>query len=241
MSEVSMNQDRSLSTVFNAILSSNIFRVLIILSAFILYYAIVSPKVEPFFTEQIAGSVRASAIEPVNVLSPVYDIFASSKQYDLSTYNPRSTTISRTKFFTIDPRVVALNKFLYDYHSPMTNNAETFIKEADKYGLDWRLLPSISGVESAFGNLIPAGTHNGWGWRGINGNDAGWSIFASWDDAIIHITQRLALGYGTDLTPYDIEPTYCPPCAANPAHAWANGVQRFMIQLQYYLDNLESM
>lgn len=241
MSEVIENQDAPVSIDLNTILGSNIFRVFIFIVAFALYYAFISPKVEPFFTEQIAKSMRARASEPVNVLSPVFDIYASSKDYDLSVYNPRSSTISKTKFFTIDPRVIAMNKFLTHYHSPMANNAETFVQEADKYGLDWRLLASISGVESAFGNLIPAGTNNGWGWRGINGNEAGWSVFNSWDSAIIHITERLALGYGTDLTPFEIEPTYCPPCAANPEHAWANGVSRFMIQLQYYLDNLDKM
>lgn len=241
MSEVNTNQGSSVSTVFNAIVSSNIFRAFIFACTFVLYYAFISPMVEPFFTEQIASSMRAKTQEPVNVLSPVYNIYASSKEYDLSTYNPKSTVISKTKFFTIDPRVIAMNKFLTEYHSPMANNAQSFVEEADKYGLDWRLLASIAGVESAFGNLVPSGTNNGWGWRGINGNDAGWSIFASWEDAIIHITERLAIGYGTDLSPFDIEPTYCPPCAENPAHAWANGVERFMIQLQYYLDNLDRM
>ena len=66
-------------------------------------------------------------------------------------------------------------------------------------------------------------------------------MFDSWESAIIHITERLAVGYGTHLTPFEIEPTYCPPCAENPAHAWANGVSRYMIQLQYYLDNLENI
>ena len=241
MSDISENQDKYFSIDLSAILGSNIFRIIIFICAFGLYYAFVSPKVEPFFVEQIAKSMRARTIEPVNVLSPVFNIYASSKDYNLSSYDPKTTTISRTKFFTVDPRVIAMNKFLTDYHSPMANNAETFVVEADKYGLDWRLVASISGVESAFGNLIPAGTNNGWGWRGINRNTDGWSIFDSCESAITHITERMALGYGTDLTPFDIEPRYCPPCAANPAHAWANGVTRFMVQLQYYLDNLERM
>ncbi len=241
MSEITENQDEFISIDLSRIVGSNIFRVTTILCFFILYYIFISPKVEVFLTQQIAQSMRVRASEPVNVLSPVFDIYSTSKEYNLATYNPKSSTISKTKFFTVDPRVIAMNKFLTDYHSPMANNAETFVREADKYGLDWRLIASISGVESAFGNLIPAGTNNGWGWRGINGNERGWSIFESWESAIIHITERLSLGYGTNLTPFEIEPTYCPPCGANPEHAWANGVTRFMGQLQYYLDNLEKM
>ena len=241
MSEITEKQEGAVSNLLNRIASSNIFRVFIFLAAIGLYYVLLSPKVEAFYTEQIAQSMRARSDEPVNVLSPVFDIYASSKEYDLTTYNSKGSTISKTKFFTIDPRVLAMNKFLTDYHSPMANSAETFIREADKHGLDWRLVASISGVESAFGNLYPAGTHNGWGWRGINRNEGGWSIFSSWDSAITHITERLAVGYGTHLTPFEIEPTYCPPCGENPEHAWANGVTRFMIQLQYYVDNLDRM
>lgn len=66
-------------------------------------------------------------------------------------------------------------------------------------------------------------------------------MFSSWDDAIVHITERLAIGYGTNLTPFDMEATYCPPCGQNPAHLWANGVNNYMNQLSYYLDNLSEI
>jgi hypothetical protein len=51
-------------------------------------------------------------------------------------------------------------------------------------------------------------------------------------------TQGLAEGYGTELTPFDIEPTYCPPCGQNPQHLWANGVLKFMNQLDLYVSEL---
>ncbi len=225
------------------IINSNIFRVLIFLLLLVFYYIFLSPTVEEFFIKNIADIVRAKQIEQINVLSPVYDIYANTTQYNLSTYskNLKAPTISNTRFFTIDPRVVALNKFLKDYHSPMASSAETFVKEADKHGLDWRLLAAISGVESAFGNITPGGTNNAWGWRGVNRNEGGWSIFATWDAAIIHITERFASGYGTTMTPFEIEPIYCPPCGENPEHAWANGVVRYMGQIQYYLDNLDKI
>ncbi len=220
---------------------SNILRAGVFLAIIILYAIFPSRYVESFLIENMASSMRnGNNVEQINALSPMYDLYANSREYNLSTYaNNPSSVISKTKFFTVDPRVIAMNKFLRDYHSPMSNSANTLVQEADKHGLDWRLVASISGVESAFGNITPAGSNNAWGWRGINGNEAGWSMFGSWNEAITHITQRLAQGYGTTLTPFEIEPTYCPPCGANPAHAWANGVTRFMNQLQYYVDNLE--
>ena len=114
MSEITENQDVFISIDLSRIVGSNIFRVITILCFFILYYIFISPKVEVFLTQQIAQSMRVRASEPVNVLSPVFDIYSTSKEYNLATYNPKSSTISKTKFFTVDPRVIAMNKFLTD-------------------------------------------------------------------------------------------------------------------------------
>lgn len=135
-----------------------------------------------------------------------------------------------------DPRVIAMRNFLRSYNSPMVPYADIFIFEADRYGLDWRLVASISGVESAFGTLIPPNSNNGWGWKGDPTRE--WSYFSSWSDAIRTVTRGLALGYGVDMTPFDIEPIYCPPCGRTPGSPWANGVIRFMNQLDVYLSEV---
>jgi hypothetical protein len=137
---------------------------------------------------------------------------------------------------TADTRVVAMNHFLVDYGSPMAKYAETFVAAADDAGLDWRLVASISGVESAFGRLIPLDSYNGWGWKGGPGGD--FSKFDSWEHGIEHVTARIAVGYGRDIDVFVMEPTYCPPCGRNPQHAWANGVARYMEQLSEYRSNL---
>jgi len=76
-----------------------------------------------------------------------------------------------TDIMFADPRIIAMRKFLSDYNSPMYPYADIFVIEADKTGLDWRLVASISGVESAFGNVIPLETNNAWGWRGGPGGN----------------------------------------------------------------------
>lgn len=133
---------------------------------------------------------------------------------------------------TSDTRVIAMNYFLLDYGSPMAPYAETFITVADEVGADWRLVAAISGVESSFGRLIPANSYNAWGWKGAA--DGGFSEFEDWPTAIAFITRRIAVGYGTDISPFDIESTYCPPCGATGVHAWANGVTRYMELLEEY-------
>ncbi|HOV34492.1 MAG TPA: hypothetical protein PLS56_00670 [Candidatus Dojkabacteria bacterium] len=217
---------------------SNIIRVVCFALLIGIYSIYLSPRFETIIVKNISQLYRNYSFVQINALTPVYDVYTYSGTYDLSSDTKNASLISRSKFYTIDPRIVAMSNFLKDYHSPMAKSAKTFVTEADKYGLDWRLLASISGVESAFGNLIPTNTNNAWGWRGINGNDAGWSVFSSWDEAISHITQMMAQGYGTDLDPFEIESAYCPPCGQSPDHAWANGVNNYMNELSYYVNNL---
>ncbi|MCD4756417.1 hypothetical protein K8R20_02270 [bacterium] len=209
----------------------------------VLYIYFLSPIVEPSIEELLFNVIRSTKSEKFNFLTPVYATSNAKSSYSLSEIgqeNPLDVINSKTQYYVKDPRVLAMSEFLSDYNSPMQPYAEVFVVESDRYGLDWRLVASISGVESAFGNLIPhTGYNNGWGWRG--GPGGAYSVFDDFGAGVEHVTERLALGYGISLTPFDIEPTYCPPCAANPSHLWANGVVRYMSELNFYLNNLENI
>lgn len=150
-----------------------------------------------------------------------------------------TTNTFQSNFVTTDPRNIAMRQFLEDHNSPMYPYAEVFVEKADEFDLDWRLVAAISGVESGFGNIVPRGSNNAWGWRGarVNGR-SDWSRFTSWSHGISVVTERLAKGYGTDITPFQMEAAYCPPCAQNPRHEWANGVNNYMIELNYYMEDL---
>lgn len=220
----------------------NLIFSLFILTLFVIYMLLLSPKIETTIENIALGKIRATREVTLNYLTPLNNSEIYTQEYSLNTLATTdlfSNVRSKTEIRTEDPRVIAMQKFLLAYNSPMYPYAKNFIKEADTYGLDWRLVVSISGVESAFGNLIPKGTNNGWGWRGANTTAQGWSQFETWGDAIAVVTKGLALGYGVTLSPFQIEPTYCPPCGANPAHVWANGVSRYMRELDYYVDNLD--
>jgi hypothetical protein len=215
---------------------------LVLIAFSILYMIFVLPKTVDFLNTNLSIYARNFDDRKANMLDPIVSASTIQATYSLASLFdevPMENITSNTSYATVDSRIIAMKKFLTDYNSPMSPYAETFISEADEYGLDWRLVASISGVESAFGNLIPSNSNNAWGWRG--GENGAYSIFTSWNDGIKTITRGLATGYGTDLTPFDIEPSYCPPCYANPAHSWANGVTNFMNELQYYLDNLDSI
>lgn len=139
-----------------------------------------------------------------------------------------------SKSSVTDGRIIAMRRFLLAQNSPMTPHSALIVTEADKYNLDWRLIVSISGVESRFCKIIPAGTFNCWGWKG--GPGGAWQEFGSWENGIKHLTARMALGYGRPTSPYDFEYTYCYSCMLTGDHHWADGVAGFMRALQEELE-----
>lgn len=118
-----------------------------------------------------------------------------------------------------DYRVVTLRKYLQGHNSPLSDSAEHFVAYADAYGLDWRMVPAISGVESTFGKRIPKNSYNAYGWA--NGNYS----FESWEDSIEKVSRTLREKY------YDKGATTINQIArkyAPPSTSWAWKVNFFM-------------
>ena len=61
-----------------------------------------------------------------------------------------------------DPRTVRLKKFLTKLHCPVSDLADEFVHAADDNRLDWRLLPSISVIESGGGKAYRNNNIFGW-------------------------------------------------------------------------------
>jgi hypothetical protein len=61
-----------------------------------------------------------------------------------------------------DERLLRLNKFFADGNCPLRNASADFLEAADRYDLDWRLLPSISVVESGGGKVFRNNNVLGW-------------------------------------------------------------------------------
>jgi hypothetical protein len=86
-----------------------------------------------------------------------------------------------------DPRLQTLRDFFDRFDCPASEYSEHFIQAADNYSLDWRLLPSISYVESTGGKA--ARNNNFFGW------DSGKAQFSSPRAAIYTIGYRLATSH----------------------------------------------
>lgn len=124
-----------------------------------------------------------------------------------------------------DPRTEQLAAFLANYDSPLVPFAANFIDSADRYQLDWRLVPAITGVESTFGKRIPFASYNAYGWAN------GAYRFGSWEESIEHVSRVLKEKYvdrGLD-TPAKISPVYAPP-----SPTWGAKVAHFMAKIDAF-------
>ncbi len=130
---------------------------------------------------------------------------------------------------TADPRIPFLQSFLHANNSPLEGEASTFIHEADKNGLDWRLVVAISGVESTFGQAIPKGSYNAWGWGIPTGAESGVG-FQNWKEGIATVSYGLKHNYIDKgaITLDAIGQTYAA------SGAWSNHVQYFIDQINFY-------
>lgn len=174
-------------------------------------------------------------VSPLNIetnLKPV------SKEVSLTSENHPKTASIETK--RIDPRAEILRDYLAQYNSPLQNHAQDFVEVADKNNMDWRLVPSIAGVESTFGKHTPGGdgfytpSYNGWGW-GVYGNQA--LYFESWRDGIETVSFGLKKNYidkGLD-DPYKMNRVY----AASPT--WGTKVSYFLNDLDEFAKNHPSI
>lgn len=79
----------------------------------------------------------------------------------------------------IDPRYQQLNKFFDKYRCPEPRYVTEYIETADKYGIDYRLLPAISLKESTCQKQMPGLTIKGKYVNGACFNAWGWLIYGN--------------------------------------------------------------
>ena len=126
-----------------------------------------------------------------------------------------------------EEKIESLEKFFEAQKSPLKDEADTFVRVAEKYDLDYRLLPAISCMESSCGKRMLPNSYNPFGW-GIYGKNA--IYFKSFEEAIETVGKGIAEKYvskGLD-TPEKIAPVYTPPNSVN----WRNGVNFFIGKIE---------
>ena len=137
------------------------------------------------------------------LISSASNVFASP---ETAIHTPKNI-LSAVK--ASDARPVLVENFLRENGSPMIGYGEIFIAAADKYDLDWRLLPAIAFQESTLGKNTIFGSHNAFGWGVLDNSTKGMS-FDSWDEAIFTVAKGLREDYFNSglITPETINPRY---------------------------------
>jgi hypothetical protein len=98
--------------------------------------------------------------------------------------SPHTVPASLEQHYRSDPRAIRLSQFFTQTECPVAENAIDFLMVADEYALDWRLLPSLSFVESTGGKASPYNNLFGW--------DSGRAHFPSPSAAIRTVGSYLA-------------------------------------------------
>lgn len=145
------------------------------------------------------------------------------------TYNINPNSQEKELFI----KKLAIKRVLDKYNAPLSDETDAFISTCQTYELDCYLLPSISGLESTFGQFIYPNSYNPFGWGG------GLIMFASWKDGITTVAKGLRENYvnkGADSVEqigriYSESPTWAPR-----VRYFMNEFQREQEKLQLYLN-----
>lgn len=103
------------------------------------------------------------------------------------------------------------------WNAPMAEHAEYIVDVSHEFGIDWRLIPAISIVESSGGRYCFK-PYNAFGWGRMG--------FSGFEESIYTVTKGIAHSYQTD-NPHAIAPRYNPVTPVS----WANKVSGLMGQI----------
>jgi len=140
---------------------------------------------------------------------------------------PTAQNTMAAEIIESDGRIEKIRQFLTRYGSPLEPYAADIVEAADKYDLDYRLVPSIAMQESNLCKKIPAGSNNCWGY-GIYGGKV--KHFKDFKEGIYTVTEGLSKNYKQNglVTPNQIMAVYTPSSNGS----WAHGVNQFMGELE---------
>lgn len=154
----------------------------------------------------------------------------NNQNFKLYAALPQSEGYTTDNISFADARAKIIETLLKKHNSPLAEFSNIFVQVADKYQLDFRLLPAIAMQESLGGKRVIKNSFNPFGY-GIYGDNV--IKFASWEEAVEKVGNALRRDYlnkGLN-TPDKIMAKYTPPSLAN-GGTWAKGVNSFMLELQ---------
>jgi hypothetical protein len=99
-------------------------------------------------------------------------------------FRPTTNPPTELRLLQIDPRVARLEAFFDAYTCPAPRHTADYLRVADSYGLDYRILPALSVRETTCGQYQQM--NNRWGW------DSARSGFRSIPAGMEYVARQLA-------------------------------------------------
>ncbi len=168
------------------------------------------------------SSSRTGVADNSLFLSPLADRAVSSINASYQT-----SQVLGAKIVAADARTKLLEEFLKQHDSPLIPYASKIVEEADKNGIDFRLVVSIAMCESNLGKRMPPNSYNAWGIAIYTGMQSG-KVFNNWEHAIEWVSRYLKERY-IDRGIYtlrEIGAIYAPP-SVEKGHSWSKCVETF--------------
>jgi len=120
-----------------------------------------------------------------------------------------------------DQRIARVEAFFQAYSCPAPTHAAEYVRAADLYGIDYRILPAISLLESTCGSFQRGNNH--WGWDSLR------TAFPSVEHGIDFVTRQLA-----QANPYRDRDLDGKLFSYNPRLAYVGAVKRLIQQIEAY-------
>lgn len=140
---------------------------------------------------------------------------------------PEQEKIMESEIIREDARVEIVRKFYKKYNPELAPYAKFTVDTADRYEIDFRLVPAIGMHESNLCKKAPENSYNCWG-HGIYGSQI--IRFSDYPQAIEAVSKNLAKNYIAIglTTPEEIMKKYTPRSNGS----WAKGVNFFVDMMQ---------
>lgn len=188
---------------------------------------------KPLFVASYFGAAISALIFAIFFLiylSQPKIIQFSTQNFKLYAALPEDLALQTQNITPQDGRAKIVEDFFKQRNAPLSDHAPAFVSVADKYSLDWRLLPAIAMQESNGGRKIINDSYNPFGY-GIYGRSV--VKFGSWEEAVERVGRALKEDYFNEglTTPQTIMAKYTPP-SLETGGAWAKGVYTFMEELR---------
>lgn len=196
----------------------------------ILGFWLVTTPITLFATFYLKGQIIKTNNFSTGLKSSVNVIASQNTPYKMFAALPNQFGGLAQAIETNDARPLIVENFFRAYNSPLSEYSTLLVEIADKYQLDFRLLPAIAMKESGGGRVIPPNSYNAWGWAI---HETYTKYFSSWEES----TETVASGLRTDyldkglVTPEQIMTKYTPASIAK-GGPWARDVSNYIAQME---------